>query len=336
MKRWIACAVVCCLAAGPAFADVSNEVIVGLEGDSTKEVKETIGGLEVDISDSLVTRNSQAAAQYTHFFSSLKDDDTPIDLRRFLQHPSTVSVGLAFVGQSVKDSLNPFFVEEDKLGAGILAVGGEYFLPTDTGLFLTVGGGSGTLEQKINGISQPDWDVSEGLYSFGVRQYLAPPVELHLTVHGESVKLERAGTERSTKKNVVLFGTTGVIKNTVGLTVELGGGKRTDSETGFLDSEFDVGEFNFSGAVYVGKQLSFQLDLEGESAKQATGLLPGTAYEESRGRVTLSASYWWSERFGLQLPVYAETNEQKATVGGLETKQTANSSGIGLYAAFRF
>jgi hypothetical protein len=335
MKKWIIIAACLCLAAGQAFADVSNEVIVGLEGDSSKEVKQTVGGLEVDISGAYETSNSQFVAQYTRFFDPLKDDDTPIDLRRFLQHPSTLSAGISAFGQTVKDGRG-LPIEEDHLRSGILFAGGEYFFPTDTGLFLSLGGGSGTMKEKLNGISQPDWDVSQGQYSFGVRQYIAPSVELHLAFNGQSAKLERAGMETSTKKNVTLLGVTGVIKNTVGLTFEIGGGKRTDAQTGFVDSEFDVGQVNLSGAVYVGKQLSFQLDLEGEGAKQTSGLLPWEEYSESTGRVTLSASYWFSERFGLQLPIYAETNEQKTTMFGLETKFTTTSNGIGIYAGFRF
>lgn len=291
MRRWIVPAVLSCLAAGPAFADVSSEVIVGLEGDSTSEAKQTIGGVEMDIADSLDTSNTMFVAQYTHFFEPLRDDGTPIDLRAFLQHPSFVFVGLAAFSQTGKNSLNPLAAEEDRSGGSMLVVGGQYFFPTNTGLFLTLGGGGGTMEQ--------------------------------------------AGTEQSTKQGVALLGTRGVIKNTVGLFLEAGEGKRNEKEMGFADKNFDVGELSLGAAVFAGNQLSFELDLEVEGLEQ-TGLPAGAKFDESTGRWTLSVSYWFDERFGLSLPLYSETNAQKTTVGGLETKQTVTNNGMDLFAAFRF
>ena len=105
MKKWIVIAALFCLAAVPAFADVSNEVVVGWEGDSTSEVKiRRRRGPERARS---TTKNSLFTVQYTHFFTPLKDDDKPIDLRQFYQHPSTLSAGLAFIGPKDKDNTFP-------------------------------------------------------------------------------------------------------------------------------------------------------------------------------------------------------------------------------------
>ena len=85
-----------CLAAGTALADVTNEVVVGFEGDGTTEVTDAAGN---DITDEKKIGNSQLSGRYTHFFTPLKDDEKPIELRRFYQHPSSLSVGLAFFGR---------------------------------------------------------------------------------------------------------------------------------------------------------------------------------------------------------------------------------------------
>jgi hypothetical protein len=66
MKRWILVIALICLAAGIASADVANEVIVGLEGDSTSDVTSSTG---VDLNSKLDTKNSLFTVQYTHFFT---------------------------------------------------------------------------------------------------------------------------------------------------------------------------------------------------------------------------------------------------------------------------
>lgn len=320
--------------AAPVFADVSQEVIVGLEADSSKEVKSSLGAVSVDQTDSYKTANALLLVQYTRFFAPLKDDGTPVELRRFLQHPSTLSVGLGVVAVTIQDSRNPAAQWEGTGSASLLMLGGEYYFPTDTGVFLSLGGGSGTFEQTVNGVKQPDTDVSLGMHEFGVRQYVAPNVELHLALTGESVK-SKGGTESESKTTVTLLGVQGVIRNTVGLFFEIGGGERTDQQTGTADKDYDVTQMNIAIAVYAGNQLSFRLDVEAEGAKQ-TGLPAGFEYTESEAQMTFSAAYWFSERFGMQLPIYTVTKETKTVVAPIETKRTEKNSGIGLYAGFRF
>jgi hypothetical protein len=56
----------------------------------------------------------------------------------------------------------------------------------------------------------------------------------------------------------------------------------------------------------------------------------------STARTTLAGRYWFSERFGMEVPIYSETVEQKDTLFGVEQTTKVTNTGIGLYAAFRF
>jgi len=57
---------------------------------------------------------------------------------------------------------------------------------------------------------------------------------------------------------------------------------------------------------------------------------------ESTALSTLFVTYWFSERFGLQLPNHAETRENKAVTSAGDSKEEIKSGGVGLYAGFRF
>jgi hypothetical protein len=134
---------------------------------------------------------------------------------------------------------------------------------------------------------------------------------------------------------VAYLGARGVIADVVGLMLELGGGKREDAYGG-ITIKYDVGAVNLEGAVYIGKQLSFRLGIESE-AEKLTGAPAGVEHTTTTTRATLAARYWFSERFGMELPIYSEAIERKtATAGFGETKETMTNNGIGLYAAFRF
>jgi hypothetical protein len=334
MKKWIVAAALLSLAAGTAAADVSNEVIIGLEGDRSYEVVRSTGGTATDISGSYETGNSLFIVRYTRFLDPLKDDAAPVGLRRFLQHPSTLSAGVIAIGRTVDDA-GLLSRREDTLGVRMIVLGGEYFFPTNTGLFLNLGSGSGTFEQNVNGVTQSDADVTARRFEFGARQYLTPNAELHLALAGESMKREQGGSEMSQKKSVAMLGVQGVITDMVGLAFEFGGGKRTDSSTGSPDEDFDVGRIDFAITAYAGKQLSFELAAEAEVAER-TGLPSNQDYTESTARTTLSAAYWFSERFGMQLSIYREKHETKDVVSFPETKLTERNRGAGLSAGFRF
>jgi hypothetical protein len=323
MKKWTLVIALICLAAGTAFADVSNEIIVGLEGDSTSE--ETFSTRNPETSKSLLI------AQLTHFFVPLKTDDKPIELRRFYQHPTNLSAGLAFIGFTNKDNT----IGSDGEGGGsMLLLGGEYFFPTNTGLFLRITGGSSTFEETIGGIAQPDVESEFSTSDLGVRQYVVPNVELHLRLHGETTETTPNGPKITITKNVTYLGAQGVIKDVVGLLFEIGGGEREDESAG-ITTKYDMGAVNAEVAGYIGKQISVRLAIEVESEDE-NGLPAGDEFTTTTARTTLAARYWFSERFGMELPLYSETIEEKNVVAGTESKESIKNGGIGLYASFRF
>ncbi len=331
MRKLIVIAVLFCLAAVPAFADVSNEVVVGLEGDSTSKVESNV---ITDPKSKIDTKNSLFTVQYTHFFTPLKDDDKPIDLRQFYQHPSTLSAGLVFIGAKDKDNTFPGFETDSKASAAVLQFGGEYFFPTNTGLFLNIGFGGGTIDQTVNGVSQPEIDIAHSMLDLGIRQYIVPSMELHLRYHGESTENTQSGLPDATRDiGVVYFGGRGVIADVVGLVLEFGGGK---SEVEFMGTtKYDIAAVNFEIAGYIGKQLTLWLALEAEEEKE-TGMAAGNEHKITTARTTLAGRYWFSERFGMEVPIYAESSEEKfIDPVGEQTLKTTNT-GIGLYAAFRF
>ncbi len=324
MKKWTLVVALICLAAGTVFADVSNEVIVGLEGDSTNE--ETVSAADPE------TSNSLFIAQFTHFFAPIKEDDKSIELRRFYQHPTNLSAGLALFGNTYKDDTSAV----DGEGGGImLLLGGEYFFPTNTGLFLNIGAGSGTFEETIGGIAQPDVESDFSSLDLGVRQYVVPNVELHLRLSGQSLESTSSGSPKYTSdRSVTYLGARGVISDVVGLLFEIGGGEREDERAG-ITTKYDIGAVNAEVAGYIGKQLSVRLAVEVEGEDE-NGLPAGNEFTTTTARTTLAVRYWFSERFGMELPLYSETREDKTVSGGIETKEEIKNGGIGLYAAFRF
>jgi hypothetical protein len=332
MKKWTLVIALICLAAGTALADVSNEVIVGLEGDSTDEVTSSTGA---DLNGKLETSNSLFIAQLTHFFVPLKTDDKPIELRRFYQHPTNLSAGLAIFGYTDKDSTNPGMVFDGEGGGSMLLLGGEFFFPTNTGLFLNIRAGSSTFEGKINGIAQPDLDSDFSSLDLGVRQYVVPNVELHLRLSGQSTESTPSGMPKRTSDwSVTYLGAQGVIKDVVGLLFEIGGGEQ-ENETAGVTTKYDIGAVNAEVAGYIGKQISVRLAIEVES-EDRNGLPAGFEETTTTARTTLAARYWFSERFGMELPLYSETIEEKNVNAGIESKETMKNGGIGLYASFRF
>jgi hypothetical protein len=333
MRKLIVITMLFCLAAVPAFADVSNEVVVGLEGDSTSKVE---SNFITDPEGKIDTKNSLFTVQYTHFFTPLKDDDKPIDLRQFYQHPSNLSVGLVFIGEKDKDHTSPGLETDSKLGASVLQFGGEYFFPTNTGLFLNLGLGGGTIERTVAGVSEPDIDIAHSRLDLGVRQYIVPSVELHLRYHGESTENKQSGfPDETIDSGVTYLGGRAVISDVVGLMLEFGGGKVED-KSGGITIKSDIAAVNFEIAGYIGKQLTLRLAIGAEEEKM-TGTPAGVEHKTTTARTTLAGRYWFSERFGMEVPLYAESIEQKNTfpVIGEQTLKTTNS-GIGLYASFRF
>jgi hypothetical protein len=331
MKMWIVIAALFCLAAVPAFADVSNEVVVGWEGDSVDEAKDNTGA---DVTDKIENDNALFVVQYTHFFSPLKDDGKPIELRRFYQHPSTLSAGLAFFGSEGKDSTT-LPADTTETNASVLMLGGELYLPTNTGLFLSIGAGSGTTKETFGGIAQPDTDHEIGQFGLGVRQYIGESFALHVRLDTESRRDKPSGLATTEDdKAVVFLGGRGVIADVIGLALELGGGER-EVKGGGSTTKYDVGAVNLEIAGYIGKHLTIRLGIEAEE-EDLQGMPSGIEHVTTTGRTTLAARYWFSERFGMELPLYSEKEEVKTVFPGGESKSETTNTGLGLYAFFRF
>ena len=311
MKKWTLAIALICLAAGTAFADVSNEVVAGFEGDSTNEVTSTSTG--TDLNGLLETSNSLLVAQFTHYFAPLKTDDKPLELRRFYQHPTNLSAGLAFIGSTDKDSTVPAAISETEGSGSMLLLGGEYYFPSKTGLFLNLRAGSETLKETVGGVAQPEVENEFSALDLGVRQYVKPGAAMHLRLHSETIESTQSGFKSTTKKNVTFLGARGVIADVVGLMLELGGGEQED-ESGGITIKYDLGAVNAEVAGYIGKQFSIRLALKVETQDMAEPPA-GVEHTITTARSTLAAKYWFSERLGMELPLYSETIEKKAASG---------------------
>lgn len=328
------CAVVLfLLLPGTARASVSHELVVGLERDSSRKVTDSSGA---DLTDTIASKNVLYLAQYTHYFSPLAEDGRPIELRQFYRHPSTFSAGVAFLGIADKDRTVSGLESDTSRILSMLLLGGEYFFPTGTGLFLNIRSGSATVKNTIGGVAQPEVDLESGRIEFGVRHYVVPSLEFHVAVRSESETLTPpGGQESASDRGASFLGVRGIIKDAVGLSFEVGGGEREDT-TGGSTARFDITALNLEGAVYVLSGLSFSLAIEAWF-ENGTGLPAGFEYAKTTSRSTLAVRYWFSERFGLDLPVYAVRVKERTVVPLLgETKLTRTNKGTGLYALFRF
>jgi hypothetical protein len=214
-------------------------------------------------------------------------------------------------------------------------LGGEYYFPTNTGIFLNIGAGSGTTKETFGGVAQPDIDHGIGRFEIGVRQYIGESFALHLRLDSESLESEQSGSPTQTDDQAVVFlGGRGVIADMVGLALELGGGER-EVKGGGSTTKFDVGAVNLEIAGYIGKHLTVRLAIEAEE-EDLQGMSAGIEHVTTTGRTTLAARYWFSERFGMELPIYSEKEEVKTVFPGGEFKSETTNTGLGLYASFRF
>lgn len=169
-----------------------------------------------------------------------------------------------FIGEKDRDYRTPGFETDTKVSEAVLQVGGEYFFPTNTGLFLKTGVGGGTADRTVAGVSRPDIDIANSRLDVGVRQYVLPSMELHLRYHGESRESTQNGfPDETSDSGVVYFGVRGVIADVVGLMLESGGGKVED-KSGGLTIKSDIAALNAGIAGYIGKQLSIRLAAEVE------------------------------------------------------------------------
>ncbi len=331
MKKQMTFAFLICLAAGSAYADVSDEILAGWSETSLKEYKSEFNGTDMPVD--YESKSSSFSLSYTHLLEPLKDDETPIDLRRFLQHPSAISIGLFQSESSYNYTLqSPPMTEEAKTNAVTLSLSGELYFLSHTGLLLSGEGGSDTAKWTINGIASPDEKYDFRSSSIGVRQYVAPNVALHLVYDDSKTDAKTIGAT-TTNRQVTSLGVLGVVDNMLALELELGRGtlqyKTTETDN------YDVAQINAMIGIFIGKQLSFTLGISRETDEQ-TGLPAGFKSKTTMNSTTLAGSYWFSEGFGLELPINLFTAEARYVYPVGEGKTTSSYRGAGLYATFRF
>jgi hypothetical protein len=239
-----------------------------------------------------------------------------------------------FFGSEEKNSTT-LPADSAETNVSMLRLGGELYLPTNTGLFLNIGAGSGTRKETSGGTAQPEIDIEIGQFELGVRQYIGESFALHLRLDTESLESKQsvAGTITDDKA-IAYLGGRGVIADMVGLALELGGGER-ELNAGGATTKFDVSAANLEIAGYIGKHLTIRLGIEAEE-EDLQGMPAGIQHVTTTGRTTLAARYWFSESFGMELPIYSEKEEVKTVFPGGENKSETTNTGLGLYAFFRF
>ncbi len=344
-KRNLVCISVLLATSSTAFADVSHQFTLGLESDSSSEVtidtinkiNPALSGSE-DVSGAVDESSSLFTLSYSYFLTPIKDDTTPYDLRQFYQHPSTVSVGLASIGAETEDRTNPAAAVKLDSSAGALMLGSEYYFPSDTGIMVGLGGGSGTITVDA-GTSRAEADVDLSIFQFGVRKYAAKNVAFHLLMSNDETSGNLTGAvvgKMKETKRVTKLGTTVVFNDRVGVVFEVGRGKR-DSESPFstVADTYDVAEVKTELTFYGGKQFSILLgvDLNGEFQ---TGMPSGNRHEITESKVRLTPRYWFSENLGVEAGLYSITNEELEEDPGSNITTTTKSSGVQINLGYRF
>ena len=331
------------LVIGTAHADVSNELIIGWAYASQTGFTGTLSGsgLTMDIPQDMSNRHDSFTASYTHFFKPLTSDDMPIELRRFSQHPSLLTVELFGSIWSGKDGGLAPTVNYEQRSTG-LTIGAEYFLPSGTGFIVDLGGGIGTYE----------WTRGAGLegssprtfrYRFGVAQYVAPNAALH--VEGERQITMLAGSERSAMdRGILAFGARWAIGNLVGLSLDLGRGQEERHDGYSVPIEYELSQLRAELTVYAGRHLSLRLTAEQET-KEAPLTPDGHERRTEYTQVTTALKYWFGEQWALEVPVHVATaeylDEAIVMAGGLPVgtfglRTTTRSKGAGLFITHRF
>lgn len=79
----------------------------------------------------LDVKQSQFSIGYTRFFTGIETTETPYAVREFLQHPSTLSVGLDYTRRRLESTTSN---QALRLEQGVFYVSGIYYLDSDTGI----------------------------------------------------------------------------------------------------------------------------------------------------------------------------------------------------------
>lgn len=349
-KRNLVCVSVLLATSSTAFADVSHQFTLGLESDSSSEVtidtinkiNPALSGSE-DVSGAVDESSSLFTLSYSYFLTPIKDDTTPYDLRQFYQHPSTVSVGLASISAESEDRTEPASTLKLDSSAGALMLGSEYYFPSDTGIMVGLGGGSGTVTVNEGTLFRTEADVDLSIFQLGVRQYAAKNVAFHLLMSNDETSGNLTGGvvgKMKETKRVTKLGTTVVFNDTVGVVFEVGRGEReselnSSAIIGTVAETYDVAEVKTELTFYAGKQFSILLgvDLNGEFQ---TGMPSGNRHEITESKVRLTPRYWFSENLGLEAGLYSITSEELQENPGSNITTTTKSSGVQINLGYRF
>lgn len=335
------------LTSSSAFADVTHEIIMGIESDSSSKVTDdTVNKVfpalssSTDLSDTVEESNSMFTLSYSYFLSPIKDDDTPIDIRGFYQHPSKVSVGIASINGDTNNRSDPALTVSSDMSATALMFGAEYYLPSDTGFMIGLGGGSGEITVNAGGAAKADVDLT--IFNLGIRQYAAKNVALHMLLSNEETSGDVdgivQGSLKDTKK-VATFGGRFVFNDRVGLLFELGRGEK-ESKSPFSTvankpDTYDVAEVKTELAFFGNKQFTMLLGVE-LSGQFQTGMPAGEAHEITESKVRLVPRYWFNENLGMEVGLYSISNEEKEETLLSSTTTTTTSGGIQLNVGYRF
>ncbi len=309
------------------LANTTHEIIVGLERDSSSE--------------ELAEENRLLTFGYSYYLSPLTNDAPHIDLQRFYQHPSQLNAGIGSIASDSEDRTDPANVINSDTAANVVTLGGEYYLPSNTGLLFGLGSGSGTISIS-SGTYQVKSDVDLKTLELGLRQYAARNVAFHIRSTSEEYSGDLSGAIQGSvkdKKSLVLLGTQAVFGDVVGLVFEAGRGEKESASpfsqvAGRADS-YDVAKAKAELTFYGSKRFSILLgiDLDG----QFQNAMPaGYGHEITENKVRLVPRYWFSENIGMEMGLYSVTTEELSVTPTTNSTTANKSSGVLIHLGYRF
>lgn len=344
MRKKIIVAVLSILTtASMAYADVSNEFLISVNGSTVGEYKDknNLTGVTTDYKDKKKEGKATIGVQYTRFFSPLKDDGSSIELRRFHQHPSALAVQLGAVSSVSEDTSNPLSKDETSYSIPLIGLNGEFYLPTNTGILLGAMSASGEWKQKINNVETSKADLKMGVFEAGIRQYLFDALELGVTYSSTETTYapKNTTTEFKEKKGILTGRAKLILANTVGLMAAYGGGNVESSSNipASTTTKYDYGEATGELQFYGGKRFSIRLGGTATAQKQKE-MAAGSKNETTTAKGYISPKIWFGENVGLELTAYSTKKEDnsKSTGPASDTTKSSTENGGEINLSIRF
>lgn len=113
---------------------------------------------------------------YTRFFDDLAtDENTPYGAREFLQHPSSISIGLSSYAYIFEEDLSTY---EVTYGVGSLFAGVEHYVSDTTGISLLLGSFGGEIKEEEFGLLTDKIDVDGGAFAIGLNHYIQDNISI--------------------------------------------------------------------------------------------------------------------------------------------------------------